>query len=246
MAISWLPYASARPSRADVPWRNRRATSLSLPLLVRPPAPSLRPAVAIPSLLGVVLAAVSAWAAAQGPLAERVPGAEAAAPAALSPSSISPAFPESVRRWTPEIERWADEFGLPVDFVAVVMTLESCGDPSVSSGAGAQGLFQVMPFHFASGEDAYDPEVNAGRGLAYLSRGLELASGDTRLALAGYNGGHALIQRDPSIWPSETARYVRWGSGILADLQAGVTQSPTLQAWLDAGGAHLCRRAAME
>ena len=164
----------------------------------------------------------------------------------LSPSSISPAFPESVRRWTPEIERWADKFGLPVDFVAVVMTLESCGDPNVSSGAGAQGLFQVMPFHFALGEDAYDPEVNAGRGLAYLSRGLELASGDTRLALAGYNGGHALIRRDPSIWPSETARYVRWGSGILADLQAGVTQSPTLQAWLDAGGAHLCRRAAME
>src|SRR3990172_2494608 len=246
MAISWLPYAGARPARDDIPWRNRRATSLSLPLLVRPSAPSLRPAVAIPWLWGVVLAAVSAWAAAQGPAAATVPGVEAAAPAGLSPSSLSHTFPESVRRWTPEIERWADEFDLPVDFIAVVMTLESCGDPSVRSAAGAQGLFQVMPFHFAPGEDAYDPEVNAGRGLAYLSRGLELASGDTHLALAGYNGGHALIQRDPSVWPSETARYIRWGSGILADLQAGVTQSPTLQAWLDAGGAELCRRAARE
>jgi len=244
MAIPWLPYASARPSWADIPWQNQRAPSLSFPLLVRPPATSLGPAVAIPSLLGIALAAVSAWAATPGPTVVPAPAGEAAVPAALTPSSLSQVFPESVGRWSPEIERWADEFGLPDDLIAVVMTLESCGDPSVRSGAGAQGLFQVMPFHFAPGEDAYDPEVNAGRGLAYLNRGLELASGDTRLALAGYNGGHSLIGRDPSRWPSETDRYVRWGSGILADLQAGLTRSPTLQAWLDAGGAHLCRRAA--
>jgi soluble lytic murein transglycosylase-like protein len=105
-------------------------------------------------------------------------------------------------------------------------------------------LFQVMPFHFANGEDPGDPEVNARRGLSYLSRGLQLAGGDMALALAGYNGGHGLIQRDPSTWPSETTRYVRWATGILAELRAGLTSSPTLKAWLDAGGASLCRRAA--
>src|SRR3970282_554798 len=105
------------------------------------------------------------------------------------------------------------------------------------------GSLHAIPSHFSPGENAYDPEVNARRGLAYLSRGLELASGDARLALAGYNGGHSLIDRDPFLWASETARCVRWGSGILAELRAGLTSSPTLQAWLDAGGAHLCRRA---
>ncbi len=167
-------------------------------------------------------------------------------PAAAVPAgaSLSPPFTASVQAWTPEIQRWAGEYGLPVDLVAVVMTLESCGDPSARSAAGAQGLFQVMPFHFGPDEDAYDPEVNARRGLSYLSRGLQLAGGDPALALAGYNGGHGLIQSNPLAWPSETARYVRWGSGILSDLDTGLNASPTLQSWLDAGGATLCRRAA--
>ena len=233
MSISWLPYASDRQIAAGHPNLTQRAAS-----------PSLRPAVAIPVLLGIVLTTVSVWATTPGPSSPPVIQPRPAPPAATSPSSIAPAFPGPVRRWTPEIERWADEFDLPVELVAVVMTLESCGDPSVRSAAGAQGLFQVMPFHFSPGEDPYDPEVNARRGLAYLRRGLELGSGDAGLALAGYNGGHTQIDRHPSLWPSETARYVRWGTGILADLRAGIRSSPTLQAWLDAGGTSLCRRAA--
>lgn len=191
----------------------------------------------------MVLFAATAWASHPDATAASLPEGQAAAPAPMPSPALSSAFPESVLRWTPEINRWGDEFGLSVDLIAVVMTLESCGDPSVRSGAGAQGLFQVMPFHFAAGEDPYDSEVNARRGLSYLSRGLQLAGGDAALALAGYNGGHGLIPRDPDAWPSETARYVGWGTGILADLDAGLPTSPTLQAWLDAGGAHLCRRA---
>ena len=100
-----------------------------------------------------------------------------------------------------------------------------------------------MPFHFAADEDQLEPEVNARRGLAYLRRGLELAAGDVGMALAGYNGGHSLIQKDRAVWPAETVRYVHWGAGILHDLRAGVHPSPALQAWLDAGGARLCRQA---
>jgi soluble lytic murein transglycosylase-like protein len=193
-------------------------------------------------MLGLALAATIVWAGSQSASAVPVPLPAASAEPIVAPS-VSPALPESVRHWSPEIERWAAEFELPVELVAVVMTIESCGNPAARSGAGAQGLFQVMPFHFAPGEDASDPEVNAQRGLAYLRRSLQLASGDTALALAGYNGGHSLIQRDPYTWPAETSRYVRWGSGILADLGAGMSSSPALQSWLDAGGTGLCRRA---
>lgn len=176
--------------------------------------------------------------------AATLPEAPADSAAVPASPSLAQVFPPSVRAWDQDVHRWAAAHDLPVELVAVVMTLESCGDPTARSGAGAQGLFQVMPFHFAAGEEPGNPEVNARRGLSYLSRGLQLAGGDVGLALAGYNGGHGLIGRDPSGWPAETTRYVRWGTGILADLQSGAGESPTLRSWLDAGGASLCRRAA--
>jgi soluble lytic murein transglycosylase-like protein len=102
------------------------------------------------------------------------------------------------------------------------------------------GLFQVMPYHFDGEEDPYDPETNAHRGLSYLSTALRLAQGRVDLALAGYNGGHSAISLPPAEWPSETQRYVYWGSGILADVYAGRVPSPRLEEWQRAGGAWLC------
>jgi soluble lytic murein transglycosylase-like protein len=125
------------------------------------------------------------------------------------------------------------------------MQIESCGHPSTSSTAGALGLFQVMPFHFQSDEDPFHPQVNARRGLTYLRRSWELAGGDPRLALAGYNGGHGVIPRGPDQWPAETRRYVYWGTGILEDADRGGHQSPRLAAWLAAGGESLCQQAAV-
>ncbi len=166
--------------------------------------------------------------------------------AALVPArpSISHAFTPEVQHWAPEIGRWSAEFGLPADLIATVMQIESCGHPQVESTAGALGLFQVMPFHFGGGEDPLLPEVNASRGLSYLARGFELTGGDLALTLAGYNGGHGMISRPAAGWPAETQRYVRWGTQILSDIQQGSIPSPGLAAWLDAGGASLCRRAA--
>ncbi len=152
-------------------------------------------------------------------------------------------FSPEIQHWTLQIQRWAVEHQLPAELIATVMQIESCGHPTVSSSAGALGLFQVMPFHFAAGESPFEPEVNAQRGLAYLARALELAQGDRRLALAGYNGGHAIIGRPSESWPAETRRYVEWGGRILDDVDQGLQASPALQAWLDAGGAVLCRRA---
>lgn len=153
-------------------------------------------------------------------------------------------FSPEIQHWTPQIQRWGVEYQIPAELIATVMQIESCGHPQVASAAGALGLFQVMPFHFAAGEQPLEPEVNAQRGLRYLARSLELAAGDRRLALAGYNGGHAVIGWPASRWPDETLRYVDWGTRILRDVERAVTPSPGLQAWMDAGGAALCRRAA--
>lgn len=158
--------------------------------------------------------------------------------------SLSPVFTKEVQHWAEEIQAWSSSYSLDPNLIAVVMQIESCGHPEIESPAGALGLFQVMPFHFHEDDQALDPSTNALRGLTYLRRALEISGGDLELALAGYNGGHAVIEWAPDIWTPETWRYVYWGSGILEDIKAGLEQSPRLIEWLSNGGASLCGRAA--
>ena len=152
-------------------------------------------------------------------------------------------FTPEVRHWGSQILTWAQEWGLDPNLVATVMQIESCGDPQARSSAGATGLFQVMPFHFTAGENAYDPQTNARRGLSYLQRSLEAHAGETSLALAGYNGGINGSKRPESSWSAETIRYTYWGEGIYEDAHRGKTHSARLGEWLSSGGSSLCAQA---
>ena len=159
-------------------------------------------------------------------------------------SGLSPIFTPTVQYWGQQILAWSAEFKLDPNLAATVMQIESCGDPRALSGAGAMGLFQVMPFHFHSLDDPYDPATNARRGLAYLASALERAGGNSRLALAGYNGGVGLIGRAEWNWPTETKRYVKFGAPIYEDARAGLSTSENLNMWFNQYGASLCRQAA--
>lgn len=165
---------------------------------------------------------------------------EAASRRPVPEPSLSPIFMPSVRYWEDRILKWASDYAIDPNLVATIMQIESCGNPQAGSGVGATGLFQVMPFHFEKGENPFDPDTNAKRGLDYLSTGLELSGGHAGLALAGYNGGHGIISRNYEDWPRETQSYYRWGSGIYREASAGWDSSPTLAAWLAAGGQSLC------
>ena len=158
-------------------------------------------------------------------------------------SAISPIFTREVQHWGADITRWANASSLDPDLVAVIMQIESCGDPRATSSAGAMGLFQVMPFHFRFGENPYNPETNALRGLEYLSRSLAAANGDPRLALAGYNGGIGVITRGEWTWAAETKRYVRYGAPIYEDAKNGAVTSAALEEWHRNYGADLCKQA---
>jgi hypothetical protein len=157
---------------------------------------------------------------------------------------LSPIFTDEVQFWAQDIQRWATEYNLDPNLIATVMQIESCGYALAGSNAGAQGLFQVMPFHFTEGEQMLDINTNAKRGLTYLSQGLIKAEGHVGSALAGYNGGHGVIDWGYARWTDETRRYYYWGIGIYQDAVAGKTESERLQEWLDAGGVYLCRDAA--
>jgi hypothetical protein len=161
-----------------------------------------------------------------------------------SASPLSPVFTDEIQHWAVEIKAWAVVYQIDPNLIATLIQIESCGDPLVSSPAGAQGLFQVMPFHFATGEDMLDVQTNAKRGLDYLAGSLQRSEGHVGLALAGYNGGHGVINRGWSAWAAETQRYYYWGSRIYAEAVSGMGSSPTLQEWIEIGGKNLCAHAA--
>jgi soluble lytic murein transglycosylase-like protein len=165
------------------------------------------------------------------------------APAVSSSGTIAPLFTPEIQFWAASLHSWAAQNGVDVNLAATVMQIESCGNPVARSSAGAIGLFQVMPFHFYSYDNAYDPDTNAQRGLDYLRRAVQAAGGDARLALAGYNGGLGVINRMELAWPAETKRYVYWGYPIYVDAVQNASQSLRLDEWRIATGDSLCRKA---
>jgi hypothetical protein len=163
----------------------------------------------------------------------------------LVENGIAPLFSKEIQLWEPEIVQWAGEWDLDPNMVATVMQIESCGNPEAQSSAGASGLFQVMPFHFDPGENHFNPQINALRGLEYLAKSLKSHQGDISLSFAGYNGGISGSKRPVTAWANETVRYVYWAVGIYEDARTGKSSSERLQEWMDAGGRSLCRKASL-
>lgn len=153
---------------------------------------------------------------------------------------IAEFFTPEVQVWEPQILLWAEENQLDPNLVATIMQIESCGNPIAESGAGAMGLFQVMPFHFTDYEDPFDPEINALRGIGYLARSLEYADNRPYFAFAGYNGGIGIIDSTEDYWAEETLNYAYWGEGIYQDAVSASPNSSRLEEWLTAGGNSLC------
>ena len=165
-------------------------------------------------------------------------------PAHGSSTDLSPVFSPEIQHWGPKILEWARAYNLNPNAVATIMQIESCGDPQAESWAGAQGLFQVMPFHFAEGENMRDPDTNAHRGMVFFAERLVQTNGDVGLAFAGYNGGPGASASGWNHWVQETRDYYTWSTGIYQDAESGLNVSPTLTKWLDIGGGSLCHQAA--
>lgn len=180
---------------------------------------------------------------ASGALGVRLDGRWAGLRAA-GPGSIAPLFTREVRHWGADIDRWAAAYNVNPNLLATLIQIESCGSPDAISAAGAAGLFQVMPFNFAPGDDFFDVETNARRGIGVLLECLGQANYDAGRAMACYNGGPGTLNTVYTNWYDETQRFYTWGTGIYADALAGRAESATLNRWLAEGGAALCQRAA--
>ena len=54
-------------------------------------------------------------------------------------------LPQSVQRWWPDVARIAARHKVDPELVAIIILVESGGDPEARSSAGATGLMQLMP-----------------------------------------------------------------------------------------------------
>ena len=158
---------------------------------------------------------------------------------------IAPLFTEQVQHWEADIAEWSSTYDVDPNLIATIMQIESCGHPTVVSGAGARGLFQVMPFHFSTGENMLDPDTNALRSTNFIHECTSYADGDIGLILACYNGGPSVTFRDYDTWAHETQRYYVWGLTIYRDAVTFSEHSDNLDHWLQSGGVHLCNSAAV-
>ncbi len=105
----------------------------------------------------------------------------------------------------------ATSHGVKQSLVAAVIEVESHGDPSAISRAGAQGLMQLMPSTAIQYGvvNPFDPTSNVYAGTHYLHDLLRRYHGNVRLALAAYNAGPAAVDAIHGIPPfAETRAYV--------------------------------------
>ncbi len=112
----------------------------------------------------------------------------------------------------PTFERWAGEYGAPLDLLMAMTWLESGWQHDVVSSAGAMGIGQIMPDTATWMEDVligvpldpFDPNDNIRMAARYLRWLLDRTDGDAATALAGYYQGLGAVQTS-GIFPSTRA-----------------------------------------
>ena len=113
-----------------------------------------------------------------------------------------------------EVYKAAKEEGVPLNLALRVAKQESGGNCNATSGAGAGGVMQVMPKtaakHGVTGfKSIYDCKVGARTGVRELKHLLELADGDIKQTLIGYNCGERCMNGKRRKLPAETVNYVQ-------------------------------------
>lgn len=110
-----------------------------------------------------------------------------------------------------QITAAANKYGIDPALLKGLIRQESNFNATARSGAGAQGLTQLMPATAKSlGVDASDPAQAIDGGAKYLKQQLDRFGGDASKALAAYNAGPGAVAKYGGVPPyAETQNYVK-------------------------------------
>ena len=143
-------------------------------------------------------------------------------------SNIASFFPDSVQYWDSRIGAWSEEHDVLPNVLATIMYMETCGDWTARSHAGAMGLFQVMPYWFSGiptgledlkGKDSYNVHHNVRAATTHMRSCRDYYGGWNALSFGCYNNVRSW-ERKQNI-PMETKRYSYWASRIYNDTISG-------------------------
>jgi soluble lytic murein transglycosylase-like protein len=118
-----------------------------------------------------------------------------------------------------QITAAATKYGIDPALLKGLIRQESNFDAGAQSGAGAQGLTQLMPGTAASlGVDPADPAQAIDGGAKYLKQQLDRFGNDPSKALAAYNAGPGAVAKYGGVPPyAETQNYVQKVLGYAAE-----------------------------
>jgi soluble lytic murein transglycosylase-like protein len=122
--------------------------------------------------------------------------------------TANPKVAANVEQWRTLAEKYGNLFGIPVNLVLGFIAVETGGNPSLVSSAGAIGLTQVLPTTLPDinqmlgtsygANDLFTPEISIQCGVAYMQWLFSIFNGDTSLMIRAYNQGPGTIRNDPS------------------------------------------------
>lgn len=125
---------------------------------------------------------------------------------------VNPLLPVAAQPFQADVEQYSRQFGVDSRLVNALIQQESAFNPLAVSGAGAQGLMQLMP---ATAKElgvinTMNPSQNIAGGVKYLKQQLDTHHGNVPLALAAYNAGAGNVAKYGGIPPfKETQHYVK-------------------------------------
>lgn len=112
--------------------------------------------------------------------------------------------------FTGAFRRASQKTGLSLSLLSGVAWEESRMDPHAVSGAGAEGLLQLMPGTArAVAISERSPSANILAGARYLQLMIERFNGDLELALAAYNAGPTAVAKAGGAPSIGTLRYAK-------------------------------------
>ena len=118
------------------------------------------------------------------------------------------------------------QWNVDPSLIKAIIANESGFNASATSGAGAQGLMQLMP-GTAAGlgvSDSYDPAQNVYGGTRYIKSLLDRFGGNVKLAVAAYNAGPGAVEKYSGVPPyAETQNYVQ---NVLSSYEKYRAQQP--------------------